>query len=181
MRYWLPFNCIVPSVSPFVTAFCEAYNVITQPSQKLHMPFYNSINRPWDITTDQVSGGSPSLRIGHRRVQVTNIQGISRVATQERDFLGSLLNYSAYLIIAAIFMVLVVQAGWRERFLLATIFFAIVGATSLIDIGLSNRIRLYRLSITTRDGKILEFTTANASEADQLLATLNSLINARTV
>ena len=145
------------------------------------MPFHNSINRPWDITTDQVSGGSPSLRIGQRRVQVANIQGISRVATQERDFLGSLLNYSAYLIVAGIFLVLVVQAGWRERFLLATIFFAVVGVTSLIDMGLSNRIRLYRLSITTRDGQILEFTTANASEADRLLAALNSLIGTRTV
>ena len=145
------------------------------------MPFHNSINRPWDITSDRGSGGSPSLRIGQHRVQLTNIQGISRVATQERDFLGSLLNYSAYLVVAAIFMVLVVQGGWRERFLLATLFFSVVGFTSLIDIGLSNRIRLYRLSITTRDGQILEFTTANASEADSLLAALNSLIGARTV
>ncbi len=145
------------------------------------MPFYNSVNRPWDITTDPTAIGRKSLRIGHQRVPLEDIRGIARTASQERDFLGSLLNYSAYLFVAGIFMLLVVQAGWRERFFLATIFFAIVGFTSLIDIGLSNRIHLYQLTITTRDGKILEFTTANAAEADLLLATLNSLINVRIV
>lgn len=145
------------------------------------MPFHNSINRPWDITTDPSLVGGKSLRIGHQRVALENIRNISRAASQERDFLGSLLNYSAYLIVAGIFLVLVVQGGWRDRFLLAMIFFAIVGFTSLIDIGLSNRIRLYQLTITTRDGKIIAFTTANAAEADQLLSALHSLIDGRAV
>lgn len=136
------------------------------------MPFHNSINRPWAITYPAAGRSGGELRIGKQSIALSDLRSISRDATQEKDFLGCLLNYSAYLIVAGIFLVLVVQAGWRERFLLGTVFFAIVGFTSLIDIGLASRIRLYRLSIETADGRIIDFTTADAAEADQLTAAL---------
>ncbi len=136
------------------------------------MPFHNSINRPWAITYPAAGRSGGELRIGKQSIALSDQRSISRDATQEKDFLGCLLNYSAYLIVAGIFLVLVVQAGWRERFLLGTVFFAIVGFTSLIDIGLASRIRLYRLSIETADGRIIDFTTADAAEADQLTAAL---------
>lgn len=136
------------------------------------MPFHNSINRPWAITYPAAGRSGGVLRIGKQSIALSDLRSISRAATQEKDFLGSLLNYSAYLIVAGIFLVLVVQAGWRERFLLGTVFFAIVGFTSLIDIGLASRIRLYRLSIETADGRIIDFTTADAAEADRLTAAL---------
>ncbi len=140
------------------------------------MPFYNSSNRPWAITYANAGRSDGILRVGQQRLALTDIRSISRDASQEKDFLGCLLNYSVYLIVAAIFMVLVVQAGWRERFLLATIFFAIVGMTSLIDIGLASRIRLYRLTIQTHDGRTVDFTTADAAEADRLTAALAPMV-----
>jgi Family of unknown function (DUF6232) len=118
------------------------------------------------------SGADGVLRIGQQRVRVADIRGVAFDATIERDFLGSMLNYSAYLIVAAIFMVLVVQAGWRERFLLSTIFFAIVGFTSLVDIGLATRIKLYRLRIATADGGAFDFVSADGAEVDRLAAAL---------
>lgn len=121
-------------------------------------------NHPWDI-----SGTSRDvLRIGNQRVPLAAIRGFRLSAQEERDFLGSLLNYSAYLTVAAIFMVLVVQASWRERFLLATIFFAIVGFTSLIDVGRASRIRLYRLTMNLADGGNVEFVSADPTQVDQL-------------
>ena len=164
----------IAGIRLFVTVFCDPVSR-TASTCKLHMPFYNSINRPWEIIGD-VGRGTATLRIGHQRVALADVREISPDATRERDFLGSLFNYSAYLIVAAIFMVLVVQGGWRERFLLATVFFAIVGATSLIDIGLSTRIQLYRLTIATGDGQTIDFTTADAAEADRLTATLTAAI-----
>jgi hypothetical protein len=130
----------------------------------------SSTNRPWDL---DLSGGADAiLRIGQQRLRVADIRGLSIVAHSERDFLGNLLNYSAYLIVAGIFMILVVQAGWRERFLLSTLFFAIVGFTSLIDIGLATRIKLYRLRIATVDGGAVDFVSADAGEVDRLAAAL---------
>ena len=127
-----------------------------------------STNRPWDLN----GGADAMLRIGQQRLRVADIRGVSIVANSERDFSPSLLNYSAYLTVAAIFMILVVQAGWRERFLLATLFFAIVGFTSLIDIGLATRIKLYRLRIATADGGAVDFVSADAAEVDRLAAAL---------
>ena len=160
-----------------MTVFCDPAPRTTS-THKLHMPFHNNSNRPWEIIGD-AGRGTATLRIGHQRVALADVREISRDATRERDFLGCLLNYSAYLIVAAIFMILVVQAGWRERFLLATVFFAIVGTTSLIDIGLSTRIQLYRLTIATGDGQTIDFITAEAAEADRLTEALTAAIRAR--
>jgi hypothetical protein len=105
-------------------------------------------NNPWEI-----SGGADGvLRIGARHVSLAEITGFELSAHQERDILGCLLNYAAYLIVTAVFMIFVGQAGWRERFLLGTLFFAVVGATSLIDIRQANRIRLYRVKIAIGSG-----------------------------
>ncbi len=121
-------------------------------------------NRPWEIA----GAAEPTLRIGRQELSLREICGISPSAHQERDFHASLLNYSAYLIVAAIFLVLVVQAGWRERFLLVTVFFAAIGFTSLVDIGRASRIRLYRLTITKSDGSQVQFTSADPAEVDRL-------------
>jgi Family of unknown function (DUF6232) len=156
---------ILNRVSVFVTAFCEAAGGSMISFEAAPMQPLQNVNRPWDIT-----GGT--LRIGRQRVRLADVQGASPIAREERDFLASLLNYSAYLIFAGIFMVLVVQAGWRERFLLATIFFAIVGFTSILDVGLATRVRLYRLRIALADGGSLDFTTADAGEVDRLTLAL---------
>ena len=127
-----------------------------------------STHCPWEIT----GGREAELRVGEQRVRLADIHRVSRTANEERDFLANLLNYSAYLTVAAAFLVLVVQAGWRERFLLSTLFFAIVGCTSLIDIGRANRIRLYRIRIITADKQAIDFVSAKAEEVDALFAAL---------
>ena len=124
-------------------------------------------NRPWEI----VGRAEPVVRIGHRRLRLADVNSFELSAHEERDFLPSLFNYSVYLIVAAIFLILVVHAGWRERFLLATIFFAIVGFTSLVDVVRANPIRLYRLRLAATAGPV-DFTSADAAEVDDLAAAL---------
>jgi hypothetical protein len=130
--------------------------------------------RPWDISS--AAGGT--LRIGNQRLPLAKVHGISVTTREERDFLGCLLNYSAYLIVAAIFLVLVVQAEWRERFLLATLFYALVGFTSLLDIWRTNGIGLYQLATTLTDGNSVIFTSADPTEFDRLSAVLQPVCKA---
>jgi hypothetical protein len=132
------------------------------------MQLKGATNRAWDIT----GAADGSLRIGNRWLPLAEIRGVRIAANSERDFLGSLLNYSAYLIVAAMFMIFVLQAGWRERFLLATVFFFIVGSSSLIDIWQSRRIKLYKLTIERTDGSVVDFTSADPREVDRLAAAL---------
>lgn len=131
-------------------------------------------NRPWDIT----SGSGGRLRVGQRTVPLSDIRRATPKAYEERDFLGSLLNFSVYLTIAAVFLILVVVAGWRERFLLMTVFLGLVGITSLIDMWQSNRIRLYCLTIDLVGGERIEFTSASADEVDRLIQAIHSTCQA---
>ena len=128
-----------------------------------------SPNRPWEIA----GRAEPMVRIGERRLRLADIRSLQLSAHEERDFLPSLFNYSVYLMVAAVFLILVVHAGWRERFLLATVFFAIVGFTSLVDVGKANPIRLYRLRLQVADGPV-DFTSSAAHEVDDLAAALRN-------
>lgn len=126
------------------------------------------VTSPWELS----AADNGTLRIGLKRFALRDVVRMSPSAHEERDFLASLFNYSVYLLVAAVFLILVVQAGWRERFLLATVFFAIVGFTSIADIGKAHRIKLYRLRITMRDGRQVDFTSADATVVDGLAAAL---------
>ena len=129
------------------------------------------IERPWQLT----SAGGGTLRIGHQYVALRDIRGQAMSAHEERDFMASLFNYSVYLVVAAVFLVLVVQGGWRERFLLATIFFAVVGATSLFDVCQAHRIRLYKLTLKLADGRTLDYTSGEPGEINALSAALRQV------
>ncbi len=120
--------------------------------------------QPWDVT----GGPNGCLRIGLRTVPLSDVRRTVPRAYEERDFQGSLLNFSVYLVIAAIFLILVVVGGWRERFLLMTVFLGLVGITSLIDMRHANPIRLYCLTIELVDGERIDFTSASADEVDRL-------------
>lgn len=126
-----------------------------------------SPNRSWEIA----GRADPVVRIGARRLRLAEVTSFGLSAHEERDFLPSLFNYSVYLIVAAIFLILVVHAGWRERFLLATVFFAIVGFTSLVDVWKANPIRLYRLRLAAAGGAV-DFTSADPAEVDRLASAL---------
>ncbi|MEZ5730607.1 MAG: hypothetical protein R3E48_23120 [Burkholderiaceae bacterium] len=63
---------------------------------------------------------------------------VTRMA--ERDIDGQLFNFSVYLLIAAVFLIGVVEIGWRSRFLLATGFFVSVGLMSLMDMITANQL-----------------------------------------
>lgn len=125
-------------------------------------------HRPWALTgpTDDV------LRIGDRRLPLATIRGFDLSVEDERDFLASLLSYTLYLILAAACLVLVVQAGWRDRFLIGCGFTALIAISNLIDIGRATRIRLYRLRLTCADGTITDFVSPKASEVEALSALL---------
>lgn len=125
-------------------------------------------NRPWSLT----GPAGDVLRIGARQLPLAEIRGFEIGVEDARDYQASLLNYSIYSMLAAVFLVLVVQAGWRERFLIATCFFALIAVSGLIDIGQANRIRLFRLRMRLVGGGTLDFVSAEAWEVEALAATL---------
>ncbi|MEZ5842269.1 MAG: hypothetical protein R3D27_00865 [Hyphomicrobiaceae bacterium] len=97
---------------------------------------------------------------------------VTRMA--ERDIDGQLFNFSVYLLIAAVFLIGVVEIGWRSRFLLATGFFVSVGLMSLMDVITANRLAYWRIDVTIEGGETLALAVHTEAQRDRWLALLGN-------
>lgn len=137
-------------------------------SSGFEMQHVFSENNPWQIISSQ---GGEILCVGQRRISLRDVTGWSLSAHEERDSMGNLFNFVLYLLLGGYFLALVMNEGWRERFLLASALFFLAGVVALLDTRHANRIRTYRLSIEGRTGRI-RFVTTSRGEADGLAAAL---------
>jgi hypothetical protein len=122
--------------------------------------------RMWDIITDPQSG-MPLLRLGDRHVELSNIVEIEHTDLVERDFKGLLVMGAAFMSACSMFLFLVVDFGWRERFMLGAVVTGMLGVMSLYEAATASRIRCVELRISTRDGDDI-FTTADHDDAAAL-------------
>lgn len=110
--------------------------------------------------------------IGGRVVARAAIRCVAVIRQQERDIDGQLFNFSVYLLIAAVFLIGVVEIGWRSRFLLATGFFAAVGLMSLVDVITANRLAYWRIDVTLDTGETIALAVHTEAQRDRWLAYL---------
>ncbi len=125
-----------------------------------------SFPRMWDIVTDPQSG-KPLLRLGDRYIAIGDILEIEHTELVERDYKGLLAMGMAFMVTSAIFLILVTDFGWRERFMLGAVVTGVLGMLSLYESATSTSIGFVELRISTRDGEEL-FTTANHDDAAAL-------------
>jgi len=88
---------------------------------------------------------------------------------RERDFQGQLLNFSLYAFIGVMFMVAVVDWGWQERFLLATLFFFATGAMALADALGATCLTYYAVEVSI-DGSPVRHVVRSLDEAQAIAA-----------
>ena len=122
--------------------------------------------RMWDIVTDAQSG-KPLLRLGETYIALTDVLEIEHTDLEERDYKGLLVMGMLFLVAATVFLILVTDFGWRERFLLGALVTGVLGLMSLYEAATANRIGFVELRIVTRDGEEL-FTTADKADAAAL-------------
>lgn len=123
----------------------------------------------WSL--ERLATGDLALRIGARRVPVSDIRGVSREDVAERDDLGIVTTGILFVLMATIFTIGVIEAGWPERYLIGAGFLGIFGAVSLVEGWFTPTIRYVRLKIETTGGERL-FTTADLETAAALEACL---------
>lgn len=117
---------------------------------------------------------SDHVAIGARVVARDAITTIGVVHQSERDIDGQILNFSIYLLIAAAFLIAVVEMGWQSRFLLATGFFAAVGLMSMVDVILANRITYWRIDVGLTSGETVTLAVHSEAQRDRWLAYLQA-------
>jgi Family of unknown function (DUF6232) len=116
------------------------------------------------------------LKFGRHVVPLDQVAEYAPVHEKARDLDSTLATMAVFLGAAAFFMVLVFEIGWRERFLVAALLFAVIAAAAIIDLLRSSQIHLYRLAITLADGETVELVTA---DREMLMGVLHVLDQAR--
>lgn len=133
----------------------------------------------WAIERPAGNGTGAVLRVGARRLALSDIQSVAREEETERDIKGLLVIGAAFIFASTIFIAGVVDIGWRTRFLIgAGLLFAlaIVSLTETLSIP---AVRYVRLRITTATGEVV-FTTPDPGDALALERRIAAELGARS-
>lgn len=104
----------------------------------------------------------PAVTLGSHRIAVGDIAGRRLVQVMERDTAGAFCNAMLYLLAAVAFLLLIVEGEWSGRFIIAIVFFAVVGLMALSDVLTTKPIVYYRLLVETRSGDTIVHATPDA-------------------
>jgi hypothetical protein len=116
--------------------------------------------------------GGVMLRLGSRRLPLGDVTGFDYIKHRARDRHGRIVGALVFAVLCAIVMVGVFGFGWRERYLIAVVFLAMLSLTALGDVLHLNQIRYLELRIRTRRGETVPFVVADQAEADALAGLL---------
>lgn len=121
----------------------------------------------WAI--ERAAGGNAILRIGTRRIPVAAIRAVTREEVADRDVGGLVVMAGAFAFSAAIFVVGVIDIGWRTRFLLGAIILFGLAYMSLKESFGVQPVRYVRLRLALPEGDVV-FTTPDRADASALEA-----------
>ncbi len=107
------------------------------------------------------------LRMGSKHIRLADVTSVERIDHAERDFQGVLLMGCVFSTASAILFVGVYEYGMRERFLLGSFIFLVLGLISLYEAATCTTFRFVQLRIGLAHGENL-YTTADADDAAAL-------------
>ena len=125
--------------------------------------------KPWEI----VDRGQ-SLRIGRCTCRLDDVAAVSVRPIVEPNILGHIVAFGFFTLGGAAFVLPVVAAIARPKFLMGGALFIAIGLTALLEIRRARVIRLYAVDLALRDGETLTFTTTEAAQMQALAAVLGT-------
>jgi hypothetical protein len=127
----------------------------------------------WEITP---AGKTPGLgavvRIGARAVPLADVRGFVGSVEPQADHRPALAVLAVFGSAAVLFLVVVFDFGWRERFVLGAVVFGAIGATALNDLTWLSQGRLYRVEMRLASGERLRYTCLDPADQQRLLTAL---------
>ncbi|MEO0791434.1 MAG: hypothetical protein AAFY27_02715 [Pseudomonadota bacterium] len=100
-------------------------------------------------------------------LQVSRGRPVQLFFADERDVQGPLVNATLYFGLAALFLILVVDHLWNDRFLIATVFFLAVAAMAFTDSVTANRVRYFRVDTVDASTRV-SYATPSLDEAQDV-------------
>lgn len=130
---------------------------------------------PEDVEEDVVSG-EDVLRLGNHAVRLDDIASYKVNEVAERDVDGLMLNAAVFFVVASAFLIGVLQFGWLERFLIGFVFLTVLGVASLVEVVGLNKINYLQLTVFTRSGRSVQFTSVDPRDVGRLTGFLSQIV-----
>ncbi|MFM2421843.1 MAG: hypothetical protein RL291_373 [Pseudomonadota bacterium] len=127
---------------------------------------YGALLNGFEVSQDGV------LRFGTAQVPLNRVAAYAPVHERQQDLDSVLVTVAVFVSIAAILLVLVVELGWRERFLVGSLLLASIGIAAIIDLARTMRLDLYRLEIKMADGQTVMYVTPDRDMLDRMMLAL---------
>ncbi len=118
---------------------------------------------------DQVAG---VLHIGTTSIALTDIVAHRAVGLSVKDLSTAFATIAIFSGVAAIMIFLVVEVGWRVKFLLEGVLFGGIALCAVAELFSARRNTVFTFEITSEDGQRYNFSTADRHEAEALKAAL---------
>jgi hypothetical protein len=112
------------------------------------------------------------LHVGTETIRLDDVASYSVAGFSEKDLSTAFATIALFSGIAALFIFLVVEIGWRMKFLLEGILFGSIAFCAVAEIFSARRNTLFTFTATCDDGAVHTFVTANRAEAEAVKSAL---------
>ncbi len=130
-------------------------------------------HRPWHLAPGAMGPSDlPVLAFGGHAIPLAEATSYGFTERRDWDVDGQMLNFAAYMGAACVFLLLVTVGEWRDRFLIGTACFGILGLMALTDVFNARVISVYEVTIARRGAAAVTFSTGSLQEAQRICALL---------
>ena len=143
-----------------------------------HTAHVGCTNQPWSIAPTSLSPHdlprTQVLSFGKQEIALREVIHCRLHKESNWDIAGQNFNFMLYVGVAAVFLFLIVDAGWRIQFLIAVALLLSIAAMSLADVLTTRKIAYYRIELRTEGGRAHSYTTASGDDANAMLSALQT-------
>lgn len=125
--------------------------------------------RPWALRDR-----GATLRLGKRLVPVASIAGVRARAVYDPNVTGHLMAVGIFLGVGSVFLLPVLMALARPKFLIGTVLFFGLGLAAISDLRRRRGIELYCLDLDLAGGETVTFSARTWAEIQALEAAIRS-------
>jgi hypothetical protein len=118
--------------------------------------------------------GAEVLHIGTVAVPLADIARYRGVGLSEKDLSTAFATIAIFSGVAALMTFLVVEVGWRTKFLLEGVLFGGIAVCAFAELFSARRSTMFTFELTCDDGSQHMFSTAKRAEAEALKAALDA-------
>lgn len=132
------------------------------------------VSRRYGVS-DGDRSGSPARCVwfGKHRIAVADIISVDADEARNRPVSGLLLTAFAFVVSASIFAFLILESGWRDRYLIAVALLLLLGLSALREVLHMKVQRFFNVRFATRSSGQITFASAEEDEVRDFINLLH--------